>query len=41
MRDNTGLNIGHTFTVLSNAIQILNLGVFDLRRATGSTRPIR
>jgi lysophospholipase L1-like esterase len=27
--DNTGLNIGHTFTVGSNAIQILNLGVFD------------
>lgn len=27
--DNTGLNIGHTFTVASNAIDILNLGVFD------------
>ena len=27
--DNPGLNIGHTFTVVNNAIQILNLGVFD------------
>jgi len=27
--DNSGLNIGHTFTVVNNAIQISNLGVFD------------
>ena len=27
--DNTGLNIGHEFTVMTNAIQIFNLGVFD------------
>jgi lysophospholipase L1-like esterase len=27
--NNTGLNIGHTFTVVSNAVQISNLGVFD------------